>query len=110
MLRNGYGTYRESDKNGYTDKKQSKTKGKPKENTQKKKPYTAKSKPKEQAIQQQTEKYPYPQPKQKTKNYTYQKETTGVLHPASRLTPGNGGIPPFLRVILINVRVLTRYR
>ena len=59
MLRNGYGTYRESDKNGYTDKKQSKTKGKPKENTQKKKPYTTKSKPKEQAIQQQTEKYPY---------------------------------------------------
>lgn len=55
MLRNGYGTYRESDKNGYTDKKQSKTKGKPKENTQKKKPYTTKSKPKEQAIQQQTE-------------------------------------------------------
>lgn len=110
MLRNGYGTYRESDKNGYTDKKQSKTKGKPKENTQKKKPYTTKSKPKEQAIQQQTEKHPYPQPKQKTKNYTYQKETTGVLHPASRLTPGNGGIPPFLRVILINVRVLTRYR
>ncbi len=87
MLRNGYGTYRESDKNGYTDKKQSKTKGKPKENTQKKKPYTTKSKPKEQAIQQQTEKYPYPQPKQKTKNYTYQKETTRVLHPASRLTP-----------------------
>ena len=42
MLRNGYGTYRESDKNGYTDKKQSKTKGKPKENTQKKKPYTTK--------------------------------------------------------------------
>ena len=95
MLRNGYGTYRESDKNGYTDKKQSKTKGKPKENTQKKKPYTIKSKPKEQAIQQQTEKYPYPQPKQKTKNYTYQKETTRVLHPASRLTPENGGIPPF---------------
>lgn len=95
MLRNGYGTYRESDKNGYTDKKQSKTKGKPKENTQKKKPYTTKSKPKEQAIQQQTEKYPYPQPKQKTKNYTYQKETTGVLHSAPRLTPENGGVPPF---------------
>lgn len=36
MLRNGYGTYRESDKNGYTDKKQSKTKGKPKrEHTEK---------------------------------------------------------------------------
>ena len=35
------------------------------------------------------------QPKQKTKNYTYQKETTRVLHPASRLTPENGGIPPF---------------
>ena len=36
MLRNGYGTYRESDKNGYTDKKQSKTKGNPKrEHTEK---------------------------------------------------------------------------
>lgn len=31
------------------------------------------------------------QPKQgKTKNYIHEKETTGVLHPASRLTPENG--------------------
>ncbi|WP_346973053.1 hypothetical protein [Bifidobacterium adolescentis] len=66
-----------------------------------------------------TKKKKEPQPRQKdrrnqnrpqNKNYKHKKETTGVLHPASRLTPGNGGIPPFLRVILINVRVLTRYR
>ena len=48
MLRNGYGTYRESDKNGYTDKKQSKTKGKPK--------------------REHTEKRSHPQPKAKQKN------------------------------------------
>ncbi|MCQ4793341.1 hypothetical protein NE692_07710 [Bifidobacterium adolescentis] len=66
-----------------------------------------------------TKKKKEPQPRQKdrrsqnrpqNKNYKHKKETTRVLHPASRLTPGNGGIPPFLRVILINVRVLTRYR
>lgn len=34
-------------------------------------------------------------------NFQHQKETTRVLHPAPRLTPENGGIPPFLRVILI---------
>ncbi|WP_186291012.1 hypothetical protein [Bifidobacterium catenulatum] len=51
------------------------------------------------------------QPKQaKTKNYTYQKETTRVLHPASRLTPENGGIPPFYGRNKLNVRVLCRYR
>jgi hypothetical protein len=31
-------------------------------------------------------------------NFQHQKETTRVLHPASRLTPENGGIPPFYRV------------
>ena len=41
---------------------------------------------------------PYPQPKQKTKNYIHGKETTRVLHPATRLTPENGGIPPFYGV------------
>ncbi|MBS5296310.1 hypothetical protein [Bifidobacterium pseudocatenulatum] len=51
------------------------------------------------------------QPKQgKTKNYTHEKETTGVLHPASRLTPGNGGIPPFYGRNKLNVRVFCRYR
>ena len=34
----------------------------------------------------------------KTKNFRHQKETTRVLHPAPRLTPENGGIPPFYRV------------
>ena len=38
----------------------------------------------------------------KTKNYTYQKETTRVLHPAPRLAPENGGIPPFLRYLRRN--------
>lgn len=51
------------------------------------------------------------QPKQgKTKNYTHEKETTGVLHPASRLTPENGGIPPFYGQNKLNVRVFCRYR
>ena len=36
--------------------------------------------------------------KAENKNYTYQKETTGVLHPATRLAPENGGIPPFYGV------------
>ena len=66
-----------------------------------------------------TKKKKEPQPRQKdrrnqnrpqNKNYKHKKETTRVLHPASRLTPGNGGIPPFLSVVLINVRVLARYR
>lgn len=35
-------------------------------------------------------------------NFQHQKETTGVLHPASRLTPENGGIPPFLRYLRRN--------
>lgn len=52
-----------------------------KENTQKKKPSTTKSKPKEQAIQQQTEKYPYPQPKQKTKKLYLPKRNHGRLAP-----------------------------
>ncbi|MGJ0617085.1 hypothetical protein ACR73I_10570 [Bifidobacterium pseudocatenulatum] len=50
---------------------------------------------KNKARQHRQKNKPYPQPKQKTKNYTHQKETTRVLHPASRLTPENGGIPPF---------------
>ncbi|WP_368232484.1 hypothetical protein [Bifidobacterium pseudocatenulatum] len=51
------------------------------------------------------------QPKQgKTKNYIHEKETTGVLHPASRLTPENGGIPPFYGRNKLNVRVFCRYR
>lgn len=87
MLRNGYGTYRESDKNGYTDKKQSKTKGKPKrEHTEKEAIHNQKQN-KRTSNPTTDRKHPYPQPKQKTKNYTYQKETTRVLHPASRLTP-----------------------
>ncbi len=36
--------------------------------------------------------------KAENKNYTYQKETTRVLHPATRLAPENGGIPPFYGV------------
>ena len=58
----------------------------------------------------QAEKQAIPTTKAENQNYTHEKETTRVLHPASRLTPENGGIPPFLRVILINVRVLCRYR
>lgn len=81
MLRNGYGTYRESDKNGYTDKKQSKTKGKPKENTQKKKPYTTKSKPKEQAIQQQTEKISIPTTKAENQKLYLPKRNHARLAP-----------------------------
>lgn len=51
-----------------------------------------------------TKKKKEPQPRQKdrrnqnrpqNKNYKHKKETTRVLHPASRLTPENGGIPPF---------------
>ena len=46
----------------------------------------------------------------KNENLTHEKKTTRVLHPASRLTPENGGIPPFIGVILINTKVLSRYR
>lgn len=35
-------------------------------------------------------------------NFQHQKETTRVLHPAPRLTPENGGIPPFLRYLRRN--------
>jgi len=43
-------------------------------------------------------------------NFQHQKETTGVLHPASRLTPENGGIPPFWWSDKTDVRVSGRYR
>ena len=36
-----------------------------------------------------------PTTKAENQNYTHEKEATRVLHPAPRLTPENGGIPPF---------------
>ena len=43
----------------------------------------------------QAEKQAIPTTKAENQNYTHEKETTRVLHPASRLAPENGGIPPF---------------
>jgi len=43
-------------------------------------------------------------------NLNTKSKMTGVLHPASRLTPKNGGIPPFLRDFLLDTGVLCRYR
>lgn len=85
------------------------------ENRQKKKQHTTKEQVKRTSQKnkqrQLNRKQTDQQPKQaKTKNYTYQKETTGVLHPASRLTPENGGIPPFYGRNKLNVRVFCRYR
>jgi hypothetical protein len=62
MLRNGYGTYRESDKNGYTDKKQSKTKGKPKrEHTEKEAIHNHNQKQNKRTSNPTTDrKHPYP--------------------------------------------------
>ena len=43
----------------------------------------------------QAEKQAIPTTKAENQNYTHEKETTRVLHPAPRLTPENSGIPPF---------------
>ncbi|WP_195327815.1 hypothetical protein [Bifidobacterium pseudocatenulatum] len=85
------------------------------ENRQKKKQHTTKEQVKRTSQKnkqrQLNRKQTDQQPKQgKTKNYTHEKETTGVLHPASRLTPENGGIPPFYGRNKLNVRVFCRYR
>lgn len=58
----------------------------------------------------QTEKQAIPTTKAENQNYTHEKEATRVLHPAPRLTPENGGIPPFYGRNKLNVRVLCRYR
>ena len=78
--------------------------------TEKRRITQSKADQKDKARQHRQKNKPYPQPKQKTKNYTYQKETTRVLHPASRLTPKNGGIPPFWWSDKTESRVSGRYR
>jgi hypothetical protein len=86
-------------------------KAEPEENTHRKRINTQpKAIHKNKARQHRQKNKPYPQPKQKNKNFTQEKETMGVLHPASRLTPENGGIPPFYGRNKLNVRVLCRYR
>lgn len=92
MLRNGYGTYRESDKNGYTDKKQSKTKGKPKENTQKKKPYTTKKQTKRTSNPTTDRKISIPTTKAENQKLYLPKRNHGRLALGYANSAENGGI------------------